>query len=482
MSTTLEPDGENVPEDAAFDLYDEDGPSVTLEYDLDEPSGAAPETGEDAAEAQIQEPTVEPVDAASELPAPPPLSPSPLHLLPEPAASDGDAETSVLRRAAALDLPVPPLFGFTDPGLRSVPATRPLALQPSHHTALLPAPAPLPPAPRAPGSDELSFDTAALPVASSADSSHAEPGPAPSAPETFAEPDLLPLTLEELAPQLPEPPLLLFAQAPEPPKLPLTWTRPTSPPPESASAVFASALAAIVSARVVTAPLPVVHPPAPRTPAPSTPLPSRTSVPRQRRLNERRSVPARARRAKSRRRSRLGAAIKLALFAIELSLALILAMYAGVIPLLPPMPPAAHIITAGSSMAVQAQENLYCWFTPGRGRCSAPPSVPTQALPKVSVHRNSVLQFTFNYPAPTACAASILDSASSTGAMKPLGTLNAQGDAMMLAPRTFRLQVALAPGTYSLDVSCRWHPPQSLRWVQGQGESSYWVALSVLPS
>lgn len=158
-----------------------------------------------------------------------------------------------------------------------------------------------------------------------------------------------------------------------------------------------------------------------------------------------------------------------------------LATYAGVIPLLPPTPPAAQVAVAGAGTAVQARQSLYCWFTPGQARCSAPSASPAQALPELTIHQDGVLQFSFSYPAPTTCIASIPDSTSTLGAMKPLGTLVAQQSGVALAPRTYRLRVTLAPGTYSVDVSCHWHPPQTLRWLQGQGESSYWLALRVLP-
>jgi hypothetical protein len=325
------------------------------------------------------------------------------------------------------------------------------------------------------------------PATPAPESPAADAAPAPPVAATPA-----PSALTEGAPQAPafatahaapQSSLPALDGAPAIPALLFPVPAPMRQPAESAPAAIASALATIIAAHLSSSDSAPASP-APRPCAPTTAPIVRKPVARRPTSARRRSMPVdwHAWRAPQ-RRSRLSTMFLGALLAIELPVALVLALYAGVIPLLPSTPPPAQALVSGAGASVQARQSLYCWFTPGEGHCAAPNGLAPRQLPELTIHQESILQFTFGYPAPTLCSASVPDTTSTVGAMKPLGPLLARTDAGSgsLMARTYGLRITLAPGVYRLDVTCRWLPAQMLRWLQGQGESSYWIELRVLP-
>jgi hypothetical protein len=326
------------------------------------------------------------------------------------------------------------------------------------------------------------------------------PAPAlpPVVPEPKVEPEPLPRAESNVEPEVErEPPVPdEDYRVPE-----LAPTQPLRPEITSTPALIASVLTDITSAltspalptRERTTPTalpawpPLAPPPAPFPTDTGTPIPVVPAPAPARRAPTAAPVTGRqtrghGTRALAPRRLALWAlAIKGVFVAVELPVVLVLAIYAGVMPLLPASPPIARVLASGQSGAVLARQSTYCWFTPGNGRCVTPTAAPEQSLPVVSVRKGSVLQVSFSYPAPTACAAAIPDGESTQDVMKPLGSLHARDNGGAFPARTFQVPISLAPGTYRLNVSCVWRPLQSLRWLQGQGESAYWVGLRILP-
>jgi hypothetical protein len=458
MSTTLEPAGEEEHEGASCDFVDDkdegEDASATLEILFD--------VGKD--------PNCESAEQGSKTPEFAAPSPSPRRLLPEPAATTREPMGSPLHGTAPPGQPASQALLSMDLLQRPASATLPLTPRSSSRIPLLPGPSPVTLASVEIGPDvALPSPAPTVPPPARSEATTFTPGDSLLAPTL--EPPATPLPTLESTPTTSEPP---FGPAASPSPATLTDSQAWM----SAPAAIAAALGAIVAAHVSPS---SPSAPAARTSPPTTARPVLVSAPIRRRPVQRPTGPVQRRTAAHPRRSQVGTSIKIALLAIELPLTLMLATYAGVIPLLPPTPPAARVTVAGDGTVVQARQSLYCWFTPGQARCSAPSSPSAQTLPALSVHRDGVLQFSFSYPAPTTCVASTPDNASILGATKPLGTLLVQNGGMGLAPRTYGLRVTLAPGTYSVVVFCRWNPPQTLRWLQGQGESTYWVAVHVLP-
>lgn len=152
----------------------------------------------------------------------------------------------------------------------------------------------------------------------------------------------------------------------------------------------------------------------------------------------------------------------------EVAALLTLAIYGGYFSTLPPSPPALHVVTNAKEVAVRPA--TYCWLTPGRARCvdaSAAPAI--KSLPALKVRTRAIMRLRFDTTIPTDCAASAVTANTTTGTAGQVGII--RGDS---------LAVALAPGWYRLDIFCRWHSQPQLRWLKGQGDATYSLALTVV--
>ncbi|HEX9414922.1 MAG TPA: hypothetical protein VF916_15565, partial [Ktedonobacterales bacterium] len=106
----------------------------------------------------------------------------------------------------------------------------------------------------------------------------------------------------------------------------------------------------------------------------------------------------------------LASAIRGLVLVVLLCAAVVLAAYAGILPLLPSTPPALQVIGAAKGARVPAF--AYCWLTPGSSTCVGP-SADVQAVetvPYVAMPTGSTAQLRFSYPAPGACGATTLES------------------------------------------------------------------------
>jgi hypothetical protein len=173
-------------------------------------------------------------------------------------------------------------------------------------------------------------------------------------------------------------------------------------------------------------------------------------------------------------------AIKGLFLTAELCAILVLATYAGLLRVLPPNPPALHVLAPGHE--VVARQNAYCWFTPGRGLCadSSTSGTLSPAPPLVTVPRGASLRLTVAYPAPTQCVATT-DSTSAPG--KPVTqalSSSSSSSSQSLSSITYHFGVTLRPGTYHVTIACQWVPLRTMRWLQGLGDSSYDIALRVV--
>jgi hypothetical protein len=169
--------------------------------------------------------------------------------------------------------------------------------------------------------------------------------------------------------------------------------------------------------------------------------------------------------------------VKTLLLTAELGAILVLASYAGLIKVLPALPPRLSVAATGHTVVARA--GSYCWFTPGRATCydASNAVVPPQKLPHVTLARGDSLSLTFAYPAPTRCAATAAASTDSTASLSSLGTLGRATGSSSLA--SSRLPVTLAPGTYVVSITCNWAPRSTMRWLQGQGSSAYLLAVVI---
>jgi hypothetical protein len=168
----------------------------------------------------------------------------------------------------------------------------------------------------------------------------------------------------------------------------------------------------------------------------------------------------------------LRVAIKGLLLIAILTLGIVLAGYAGVLPLLPAAPPRMHV--TGSTRAGSIAPWAYCWLSPGAGGCTDGDSsvAQTASAPLISAPGRA-LTVGFSYPAPTSCAA--------TGTTAPSGTVP-----LKLAPDRsdamnpgYRLLAPAPVGTYDVTITCEWNPHRSLRWLRGFGHASYLFTLKV---
>jgi hypothetical protein len=169
--------------------------------------------------------------------------------------------------------------------------------------------------------------------------------------------------------------------------------------------------------------------------------------------------------------------VKSLLLAAELGTILVLASYAGLIEFLPASPP--HMTVASTGHTVVTQASSYCWFTPGHATCvdGSEQTILAQKLPLVALAKGDNLRFTFDFPAPTHCAATAVNATATGAAPASLGALGRASGSSSLA--SSRLPVTLAPGIYVVTVACNWTPRSTLRWLQGQGSSSYLLAVNV---
>jgi hypothetical protein len=154
---------------------------------------------------------------------------------------------------------------------------------------------------------------------------------------------------------------------------------------------------------------------------------------------------------------------------IEVVLILVLATAAGMLTVLPAMPPALHVTVARTE--VRAQLGSYCWFTPGHARC-VDGAAGQGSLPHLKAARGSVVSLTFASPAPTTCSATA--TSATTSVTRPLRLIRQRGTS-----DTYKGALSLAPDTYQLDVVCQWAPNPMLRWLQGQGDATYSIWLRV---
>jgi hypothetical protein len=155
-----------------------------------------------------------------------------------------------------------------------------------------------------------------------------------------------------------------------------------------------------------------------------------------------------------------------------LALGIVLAGYAGVLPLLPAAPP--RMVVTGGALHASIAPAAYCWLSPGAGGCTdggasagQTPSAPLVAGP------SQAIAVRFSYPAPTTCTASGSNAASVSVSLK---VAPEQTNAMNSG---FRLLSPAAAGTYAITIACDWNPHRSLRWLRGFGHASYPFTLKV---
>jgi hypothetical protein len=162
----------------------------------------------------------------------------------------------------------------------------------------------------------------------------------------------------------------------------------------------------------------------------------------------------------------------------ELCAVLFLTAYAGLFQMLPRNPPPLHVLAPGYE--VTAHQSAYCWLTPGRAVCAdaAPEDPPLTALPAITTPSGAMLRLTMAYPAPTRCTST---ANATSGASKPLAQALASTPTRPLSAVTYRLGIALQPGTYRVTIACQWTPNSAMRWLRGLGDSTYDIALHVVP-
>ncbi|HEV2238757.1 MAG TPA: hypothetical protein VGR57_19015 [Ktedonobacterales bacterium] len=168
-------------------------------------------------------------------------------------------------------------------------------------------------------------------------------------------------------------------------------------------------------------------------------------------------------------------AIKGTLLVAIAALGIVLAGYAGVLPLLPTTPPAMDV--AGATQRAHVVPSSSCWLSPGAGGCTdgTPDAGLTPAAP-ITARPGRALTLHFGYPAPTACAATGAASATpDVGAA--LKITPSQPGALMSG---YTLLAPATPGTYAVSVVCEWNPHRSLRWLRGFGNATYALALRVV--
>jgi hypothetical protein len=158
----------------------------------------------------------------------------------------------------------------------------------------------------------------------------------------------------------------------------------------------------------------------------------------------------------------------LALQAIAL---FVLAAYGGYIGILPTTPPVLHVAATAKDLPVHS--TAYCWLTPGRATCEEEAATPDASLPGLTIPPHATVRLRFDTTTPTDCTASTVAAVSADGAVSPATQIG--------SARDNSLSVTLAPGSYRLDIVCRWHPQPQLRWLKGQGTATYSLALTVVP-
>lgn len=161
-----------------------------------------------------------------------------------------------------------------------------------------------------------------------------------------------------------------------------------------------------------------------------------------------------------------------AILAIQATMLIALAACGGYIGILPATPPDLHIAATTSDLPVRS--TAYCWLTPGRATCEDDAARPDASLPGLTIPPHAtVVRLRFDTATPSDCTASAVVAVTADGEVSPatqIGTVRGNS-----------LSVTLAPGTYRLDIVCRWHPQPQLRWLKGQGNATYSLALTVLP-
>jgi hypothetical protein len=175
----------------------------------------------------------------------------------------------------------------------------------------------------------------------------------------------------------------------------------------------------------------------------------------------------------------LASAIKGLALVVLLCAAVVLAAYAGILPMLPSTPPALQVI--GATKGARVPAFAYCWLTPGSSAC-VDPGADVQAVetvPTVTMSTGATAQLRFSYPAPSACRATTLESLSGQGAATSSFALRTLAGGAGLPSATFRLTAPTTPGTYHVTIACAWNPHRSLRWLQGMGQASYALAVRV---
>jgi hypothetical protein len=162
-----------------------------------------------------------------------------------------------------------------------------------------------------------------------------------------------------------------------------------------------------------------------------------------------------------------------------LGITVFLAAYSGVAHILPATPPALRV--AGTAGVTVAERGSYCWAPPGHGVCQVVDlsAAAPRSLPQATV-APGVLALTFAYPGPTSCTATATDTAHAGQPPRTLAPLTGSAAQWWLAPTDYRLPISLAAGTYRVDLACVWAPPQTQRWLKGQGTAAYSLVLHVV--
>lgn len=169
-------------------------------------------------------------------------------------------------------------------------------------------------------------------------------------------------------------------------------------------------------------------------------------------------------------------AIKSLLLVVIAAVAVVLAGYSGVLPLLPATPPRMQV--TGTATRAQVAPWSYCWLSPGAGTCFDGASGDSQSQATSIVARPGMaVAVQFSYPAPTSCTATGASAAG--GAFAGGATLNLTPDHPDELNTAFTLRAPAAPGTYNVSVLCDWNPHRSLRWLRGFGHATYTLALRV---
>lgn len=173
--------------------------------------------------------------------------------------------------------------------------------------------------------------------------------------------------------------------------------------------------------------------------------------------------------------------------AAEVSAAILLTLYSGLVAVLPTTPPSVRVHPTSAGADIATRPTFYCWLTPGRGVCADAGEATAARLPSITAAHGASLTLSVAPPAPTSCSAAASDPRDDAAPALPLpaeppqraATGNATGNAA--AGVSYQVAISLPPGSYLLTLTCSWSGRPALRWLDGQGAATYALALRVTP-